>query len=336
MDLELFRDCESYDLDYLKIKGNLIRVPSADGFNYGYMLYIPDNIRNEVTMIVEGANVSRTCSTIEEANQLVFRTGRYPDLPIYEVANELGLPVIYPLFPRIFDNSNEQATIYTHMLSTNSLSNETTGLVQNGLERVDLQLIEMFKDARKRLKAMAISVDSKFIIDGFSASAKFANRFTLLHPEYIRMCIGGGVSGALTLPIKKMGGQILKWPVGVGNLEELDIQILSEHLKEFSQVPQFYYYGELDLNDPFVFDEDGEALYKGLINTDELMQLYDVFGSTSMHDRWICAQKLYNDLGVNVDFMTYQQCGHTPTPAYDDVKAKICTVLGFEEKSNKM
>lgn len=338
MVLETFKDCEHYDLDCLKIKGNLIKVPKGNGFNYDYMLYIPDNIRNEVTVIVEGANVPSTCNSIEEANQLVFRTGRYPGLPIYEIANELGLPVIYPLFPRIFDSSNTFTTIYNHMLSTNSLSNDTMGVVQNGLERVDLQLIEMFEDACKRLKAMEISVDSKFIIDGFSASSKFANRFTILHPEYVRMCIGGGVSGVLTLPIKKLGGQTLKWPIGIGNLEELGIKISPKQLEEFVQVPQFYYCGELDSNDPFVFGEDGETLYKGLINTDELLQLYGVFGSTSMLDRWFRAQELYRNLGINADFKTYQQSGHTPVPSYDDIKEKICTTLGLNknEKRNKI
>lgn len=332
MKLDIFKDCEFYDLERLKIKGNLIKVPSSNGFNYDYMLYIPDNIRNDVTMIIEGANVPNTCNTIEEANALVFRTGRYPGLPIYEVANELGLPVIYPLFPRIFDNSSDRVTIYNHMLSTNSLSNDTECLIENGLNRVDLQLIEMFKDASKRLEEMNISVDSKFIIDGFSASAKFANRFTILHPEYVRICIGGGISGALTLPIKKLGNQILKWPVGVGNLEELGIELSSEQMEKFMQVDQLYYQGELDTNDPFIFDKQGNACYKGLINTDELIQLYEVFGSASMYDRWQRAQELYNDLGVNVNFVTYKESSHTPEPAYKDIKLKISNVLGLEVK----
>ena len=219
---------------------------------------------------------------LKKANDIILKEGLYPSFPIYDVANELGLPVLFPLFPRIH---NGEETIYNHMLSSNSLDNNTLKIKELGLERVDLQLISMFKDAKKRLKEYDIYVDDKFIINGFSASAKFANRFTLLHPEYVKLCIAGGVSGILTLPLKELNGKKLLYPVGLGNFDT--------NVEMFKKVRQFYYMGNSDSNDPFVFNKNRSA-NSGIIKNDELQQMVDIFSVDPIKDRWPKVQNLYN------------------------------------------
>ena len=142
------------------------------------------------------------------------------------------------------------------MLSSNSLNKNTRGLKDDNLERVDLQLICMIKNARSVLNKAGIKVDEKVIIDGFSASSKFANRFTLLHPELVKLCIGGGISGSLTLPLYDVNGEKLLWPVGVGNIKELLGQDAVINKEEFLKVRQFYYMGSKDTNDPFAIKHD--------------------------------------------------------------------------------
>ena len=327
-----FKNCDFYSLgEDSKISwlnGLLINVPANELFNFGYILYLPENMKEQTTLIVEGSNVNGSTDSITEAKEKVLKTGLYPALPIYEIANKLGLPVLYPLFPRIY---NGEETIYNHMLATNSITENTPKLKEYGLERVDLQLLSMFNDARKRLKDSGIYIDEKFIIDGFSASAKFANRFTILHPEYIKMCIAGGVSGILTLPIKEFNNQKLLWPVGLGNIEELTGKEFSvDKIEQFKQVPQIYYMGGQDNNNPFVFDEHYEPCYKGMINKKELEQLYQIFGD-SMSERWKKSQVLYKKLGVNSSFHTYESFGHDPRPARQDILLEIEKLLNNEK-----
>ena len=104
------------------LNGRLIEVSKGKGFNYGYVLFIPKNVVKDTTLIIEGSNTRSSANSIEDANDIILNEGLYPSLPIYDVANELGLPVLFPLFPRIY---NGEETIYNHMLSSNSLNDNT-------------------------------------------------------------------------------------------------------------------------------------------------------------------------------------------------------------------
>ena len=141
------KDCIVYDIkkdtEVHWLDGYLIKVPKSKDFNYEYILFIPKNINENTTLIIEGSNCTISVSDLESAKDIILKEGLYPSLPIYDVANELGLPVLFPLFPRIY---NGEETIYNHMLSSNSLDNSTLKIKELGLERVDLQLINMFKD----------------------------------------------------------------------------------------------------------------------------------------------------------------------------------------------
>lgn len=331
-----FQDCKFYALGEGEkihwLRGVLIQAPHQENFPYGYTLYIPDDIHDQATLIVEGSNVGKTLSQLEEAKEEILREGLYPSLPIFEIANELGLPVLYPLFPRVW---NGKETIYNHMLATNSLDETTPKLKEYQLDRVDLQLLNMVEDARRRCKACGIELDEKFIIDGFSASAKFANRFAVLHPEAIKMCIAGGVSGILTLPAREYNGEKLLWPVGVGNIEKLIGEPYSdEKIEQFKQVKQIYYMGGQDNNNPFIFNEQGEPYSQGMINKDGLEQVERIFGHT-MEERWVNAQKLYQQLGVYTSFYTYDNVGHNPRPARQDILLEIKAYLDMEKEKKK-
>lgn len=323
------KDCIVYDIkkdtEVHWLDGYLIKVPKSKDFNYEYILFIPKNINENTTLIIEGSNCTISVSDLESAKDIILKEGLYPSLPIYDVANELGLPVLFPLFPRIY---NGEETIYNHMLSSNSLDNSTLKIKELGLERVDLQLINMFKDAKKRLMEENINIEDKFIIDGFSASAKFANRFTLLHPEYVELCVAGGVSGVLTLPLKELNGEKLLYPIGLGDFDT--------NIEMFKNVRQFYYMGNLDnKNDPFLFNEDGIVKNSGIIKADELKQIINIFGIDSIKDRWPKTQRIYKDLGINAVFETYNGFGHDPRCAKKDIKNEIEKILELQNRYTK-
>ena len=91
----------------------------------------------------------------------------------------------------------------------------------NPLERIDEQLINMFKDAQSKLEKKAIKTHNRFLLTGFSASGTFANRFTIIHPDRVFAVAAGGLNGLLMLPVDSLDIES-DLPVGV----EVGIDIL--------------------------------------------------------------------------------------------------------------
>ncbi len=317
-----------------KLYGKILIVNEKpkQGFNFGYTIFIPDSTKKETTLMVEGANIGLVPDTLEEEKQVLLDRVTNLDkigIPMYYVAKDLGFPILYPLFPK-WPNSEDM--IYTHMLSSNSLNSKTPMIDELGLKRVDIQLIMMIKDAKEILKDYNINIDDKIMIDGFSASAKFANRFAILHPEIVKLVIAGGVSGALTLPLKEINGEKLLWPVGIGNLDELTNEDIKINIEEFQKIRQFYYMGLEDTNDPFVLKPNTDPnnyipRYPELIKSNELKQMYKYLGNDMIPNRWERTQELYNELGINVNFKSYESVGHRPSPAMDDAKKEIENIM---------
>lgn len=305
----------------------LIKANPKKGFNFDYTIYIPKTINPKTTLIVEGSNCGPTYDwsrekILDEMLKEAIEPGK-TGKPIYEMATNLGMPVLYPIFPKW---ANKEGPIYNIMLSSNSLNHNTHKLKELGLDRVDLQLIQMIEDAKLKLKDLDIEIDKKIIIDGFSASSKFANRFTLLHPEIVKMCIAGGVTGALTLPLEHINNEKLLWPVGIGNLKELIGEDISINVEEFKKVKQFYYMGMDDENDPFeAIDAEGILMpkYPELIEPEELRQMYKYLGNNMTGNRWENTMKFYNELGVDAIFKSYENVGHNPKSATEDITCFI-------------
>ncbi len=298
----------------LKSGGLLYRIPSnpTQGYNFEYLLFIPSGIRNKTSLILESMNY-KTCETINPKEKIEYMYENYKSFrnPIHYCNQKSLFPILYPLIPRYYDNTlNEE--IYLNMLSSNTFK------VSNKLyERVDLQIINMINDAKRRLAKNNIYLDEKIIIHGFSASAKFANRFTLLHPELVKLVIAGGLGGTLILPLRNVDNEELLYPVGIGNFSE----ITDEKIKKFTVIKQCYYQGRKDEIDAFqsVNDKGVIPYYKGIITSDELKQLYKYLGK-DINTRWENTQKIYNELCQNVILKTYENGEHNLNEAVEDIK----------------
>src|SRR5690606_24718435 len=108
----------------------------------------------------------------------------------------------------IFPRPDAQPLMYTHALDRDVMLQKTPEF-----KRLDLQLLEMISDATKVLYAMNIQIESKFFMNGFSASGTFTNRFSFLHPEKIKALAIGGFNGKLMLPQKKINRVKLNYPI---------------------------------------------------------------------------------------------------------------------------
>jgi hypothetical protein len=279
--------------------GKLFKIEPNEKFNFGYILFIPKNINKEPTLIVEGLNTG-TCSEYEKAVIEIYETavkdlkpGRFP----FFLSQDLGYPIMIPLFPRTYVDNK---AIYTHALSSDTLK-----ITDHILQGIDLQLIEMIESAKQFLLKIDIKVKEKIIIDGFSASGKFANRFTLLHPHIVKICIAGGVGGAPTLPIREYDNKEIIYPIGMYDILDFDFH-------EFSKVAVFYYMGQLDEND--------SSLYETAYKPNEKNLLDNILGENMMPDKWEKSKLIHKELNLkNIRFKTYTNYGHTRRPVLGDV-----------------
>lgn len=270
-----------------------IEPDSNDHFEYPYFLLIPNHIsQNEKVYIVVEPNNSGFADDdmqkhIEKAKRtatLDFYIGNY-------VAQELKYPLVVPVFPR----SKKEWRIYTHSLDRDVMQQK-----DNQMERIDEQLINMFKDAQSRLENKNIKTQDQFLLTGFSASGSFANRFTLIHPDRVFAVAAGGLNGLLMLPKDSMNNEILKYPIGVGDLKQLTNQEFQKKL--FLNTPQFYFMGKLDDNDAIPYED--------AFDPNEREQIFRLLGEQMQPERWNKCSEIYTNSNVNAIMKTYDDKGH--------------------------
>lgn len=137
------------DKNYLKGECLLYRVPAnpKNGYNFEYLLFIPNGINNNTTLILESMTY-KTCKTDNQKEKIeyMYELSKSFRNPLHYCNQISKYPILYPLIPRYYDNELE-SEIYLNMLSSNSFK------VTNKLfERIDIQIMNMIKDAKERLK----------------------------------------------------------------------------------------------------------------------------------------------------------------------------------------
>jgi dienelactone hydrolase len=158
----------------------------------------------------------------------------------------------------------------------------------------------MVTDARERLAALGHPVNHKILLNGFSASGLFANRFTFLHPEAVAAAAFGGVNGFIMLPVSELGSQSLDFPLGVADLVKITGHPFDR--PAFEAVPQFAYMGEKDQNDAVIHED--------AYSDEERALIFKLLGRTMMPDRWKAVEAVYEKQHLPVQFKTYQGVGH--------------------------
>lgn len=353
---EIYFERPEYDI---KIAGKVYVIPPNPSMRYncGFSLFIPDECQKDTSLLVHccntaGAGVTngkldnkKTAFHLDEANEAAKLSTIKINHGMW-IANDLKMPVLTPLFPRV-------AGYYTHALGSKVYHNDVSSLIEDQKNRTNKekltmdeiekiriqcmdmpeQLVNMLKVSKEFLDTKEIQVDDKIIIEGYSAGSKFANGFTALHPEVVKALVCGGNSGFGILPIKGLDGQTLNFPLGVADVPEFDEE-------EFKQIPQLYYIGTEDYNDPAMYkcyfkedkegnritDEDGNYIsvtdekgniipilddngkiqprYKANYTQDELIKIHTLLG-TNPQTRFDNNEKMYKALGVNATFRRF-------------------------------
>jgi len=285
--------------------GQLIHVSAnkKKGFEYPYFLFIPNEISasGKQYLIVEPNNSGFVSDIFNEHLEKAERTATKDFYIGNYLARKLKFPLLVPIFPR----SESEWKIYTHALDRDAVLQK-----DNQIERIDLQLIAMVKDAADSLSKLNYSVQDKFLMTGFSASGTFVNRFSLIHPDQVFAIAAGGVNGLLMLPIKHIDEKQLQYPLGISDFNSIFGKQFDKEI--FRNTPQFLFMGELDDNDAIPFDDGYDVNERDLV--------YELIGKEMQPLRWNKCMCIYNQENVNVLFKTYKNVGHEyPNQVKEDI-----------------
>lgn len=296
---------KAYDLksiDFSKRTVVLIPPKPEKGFNFPYYLVIQKDMDKSKykRLMVETNNTGRPSDVLAVHQESAYNTAISGSVGGY-VAEVLKMPMLVPVFPRPLTDWWDN---YYHTLPR-VVMQKTSGDGQ----RIDLQLIAMIEDARELLDSNGIKLEKKIFMTGFSASGQFANRFTVLHPEYVRAVFHGGFT---MYPTDEIDGNILYYPLGTADIEEISGEEFN--LSEYKKVVQFVYTGDLDKNDRIVETAEDYNAYDAEI-------MHNIYKTEDPMKIWAKKEELMKKLGFgkNIQFHIYQGIGHgIPTAAFHD------------------
>jgi len=294
-----------------------IQVPasSEDGFNYPYYLYVPESGQTEpVPMLVEPNNTGTATDDFEEHRTVAEKFSRGQFGWTRKFSEALTAPLLIPVFPRPRSEPVD-GNHYVHALD------ETTMNLDSGeLHRVDLQLINMIEHAQELLRDMSYPVADEVMLNGFSASGNFVNRFTGLQPDIVRSVTAGGVNGTLFLPLEQAKGHTLNYHIGVADLDEITGDGFDAD--SWRDVPQFIYMGGEDENDTIPYSDAW---------SEEQRQIaLDVYGEHMQNDRMPYCESVYDDADADAEIKIYEGVGHRiPKQIQEDI-------VGFHRKEAEL
>lgn len=281
-----------------------VEAQASEGFNFPYYLFIPGGIdrHRPICLLIEPNNSGMVSDDVEvhRAKALTLVKSSHAT----RMARRLGVPLLVPTFPRPRPETHSWA--YTHALDIDTLEIE-----EGELKRIDLQLTAMIKHAQELLRTNGFVVNDRIFMHGFSASAKFCNRYSYLHPEMVKALAAGGVNGLPTLPVREWNGYELPFPIGIAGIEKFTGKPFDE--RAFRQVAHYIYMGSSDRNDTLFSreawrEEEAEIIRKALA------------AEKMMPDRWEVSRKIYRQQQLPAQLVTYNGVGHSiSSQMLDDV-----------------
>ena len=264
----------------------------ASGWHASFFVYVSPAAADaakqgeQVTILVQPNNSGGTSDDVDATADDAWWMG----FGRHWLADELGVILIVPAFVRPADDWQ----IYTHALDRDALT--TTRL---DIARTDLQLVAMVDHAREALAAEGIETEPEFLLQGYSASGMFVNRFTALHPERVKAAAAGSPGGWPIAPVAEWEGEPLPYPVGIADLE-----VLTGHpfnAEAYAAVPQLIVMGSLDTNDSVDFRDGWDEM--------PAAQVDRLFGADPV-SRWPSAQAIYEAGAAKARFLLVDGVGH--------------------------
>lgn len=86
---------------------------------------------------------------------------------------------------------------------------------------IDMQVTQLIVDAINFLNdKKGLNLSEKVDLFGYSGEGSFCIRYPLLHPEMVNAVCAGGISWCISMPTDELGGAVLNYPLGIGEIEK--------------------------------------------------------------------------------------------------------------------
>ena len=224
--------------------GKLITIPAnpEQGFNYPFMIYIPNNLdKNQVNnLLLHSCNTPEGMLDYSKVEEFTKIEQLKSDSLHLEMANKGSVPLIMPIIPRFrgynpeyIENGMQRSNLETFIDMQSKLdpkyqmTREQIEYEFNKSQNIIEQQMKMSDYAISYLKNNGINMDNKIIVEGHSAGSKNAASLINQYPDRIASYVIGGTTG-----ISKVND---------------------------NSIPGIIYNGVLDKNNPaeFYYDEKG-------------------------------------------------------------------------------
>lgn len=217
--------------------GKLVTIPanSEQGFNYPFMIYIPNNLDATQTnnLLLHSCNTPEGMldfSKVEEytrINQLQMNS-----LQI-EMANKGNTPLIMPIIPRFkgynpeyIENGKQLGSLEDFIKIQSQLDPKYQMTRQqiedeyNKSQNIINQQMNMSDYAISYLRNMGISMDDKIMVEGHSAGSKNAASIINQYPDRIASYVIGGTTGRSIINDKSIPGIVYNGKLDKNNPAE--------------------------------------------------------------------------------------------------------------------
>lgn len=288
----------------------LIPANPEKGFYWPYYLGTPKTIKENVAMLVEPNNDARPGGPFETHD---YWAGIKCEQALADYGIKLETFVLVPVFPR--PKLENGSNLYVHALTRAVIEN-----TKDSLKRVDLQLLAMVEDAKRKIRDNNFQVPDKFMLWGFSAAADFVTRMALIHPERIQCVVAGGLGGFPILPIKTIEGNPLTYPVGISDFDQLFNKPFNANT--FKSIPMKFFQGGADENDSVAEGDelsDEEDFISDSYSYVQCKLINQYFGKLPV-DRVAKVSEIYSDFGMqNFNYEIVPKIDHRTDPFEDKV-----------------
>lgn len=269
------------------------------GFHFPYFLYVPptEGKWNANKPLLVHQNNSP--STSDDFSYHKKHARSKLDTPSGQISDELGIPLLVPVTPRPHEISDAQRL--------QAMSDRALRLKEEQLARIDLQIVRMIEHAQKRLDSNSHPVQNKVILNGYSGSGKFAQRFSMLHPGRVLSVTAGGLAGLPILPVTEAKGHVLNYYLGIADM--MDLTGEQANPEAFGKIAHFYYEGAKDTTNFIPEDET---------HRDEMKDTaLKVYGEDMVEDRVPFARETFQEAEIPIKYRIYEDNGHERAPVED-------------------
>ena len=262
------------------------------GYSADFYLYLSPGARErglkgeKVVLLVQPNNSGTNSDDPEVHRKDAWWTG----FGRHSLADDLEVALLVPAFVR----PAKDWQVYTHALDRDVLTTDRADI-----GRIDLQLLAMIDQVSEHLAGQDLAMEPRILLQGYSASGMFANRFAFLHPDRVMAVSAGSPGGWPIAPISRYEQETLDWPAGVADMQTLTGKPFDRAAMQ--QVPQLIVMGDEDTNDSVDFIDGWDK--------PAAEQLERLFGTTPL-DRWQKISEIYRQQGMQADFLLVPGVGH--------------------------